>query len=242
VRLSAGAVGVLLLPWPVEAAAYRPFDGTDADVAELHELELEREPVAYLGTGGGHYLVSGGVLNYGLLPRVELVLQGFNFAPLDPQSGPDRFTETAAFAKVVLREGCLQGGTGPSFAAEAGPLLPTVNDARGFGAHAAGILSTCLGDALIVHWNLQVELLPGTFDPDVFAGAILEPPPPKYVVRPVAELYVERTFPGPQRYSALAGGIWQVSAKIALDAALRQALVDGRSESEVRAGFTLVIP
>ena len=233
---------MLLCVWPGTAAAYRPFDGTDADVAELHEFELELGPAGYYGTQQGHYFVTGGVLNFGLVPRVELVLQGFDFVPLDPPSGPNRFTETGLFVKAVWRQGCLQERQGPSFATETGPLLPTVNDTRGFGAYAGGIVSTCLGDSLIVHWNAEVQLLPQTFDLDLFGGAILEPPPARYVFRPVAEFFVEHTFGGAQTYSALVGGIWQVSEKLALDVALREALISGQSASEVRAGFAWAIP
>ena len=228
--------------WPRSAAAYRPFDGTDADVAELHEFEIELGPVGYYARGGAQYLVTGGVLNFGLVPRVELVIQGFDFVPLDAQSGLNKFTDTGVFAKTVWREGCLQGKAGPSFATEVGPLLPTIHDAEGFGAYVGGILSTCLGDALVIHWNAEAQIVRQTYDLDLFGGAILEPPPSKYVVRPVGELFVEHDFRGEQTYSALVGGIWQVSAKLAIDTAIRGALIAGERVSEVRAGFSWTIP
>ena len=34
----------LLLGWPSQALAYRPFDGTDAAVADLGEAEVELQP------------------------------------------------------------------------------------------------------------------------------------------------------------------------------------------------------
>jgi hypothetical protein len=244
VRAAAGAIGVLLCVWPRSAAAYRPFDGTDADVAELHEFEIELGPVGYYGTGAAHYFVTGGVLNFGLVPRVELVLQGFDFVRLDGPSGLNlnRLTDTGLFVKTVWREGCLQEAEGPSVATEIGPLLPTADDTKGFGAYAGGIVSTCIGDSLIVHWNAEVQLLPQSDQLDLFGGAILEPPPSKYAVRPVAEFFVEHDFAGIQTYSGLFGGIWQVSGKLALDAAIREALVAGQSVSELRAGFSLAIP
>ena len=65
---------------PRAALAYRPFDGTDADVAERGEFELELGPLGYFRLGGTNFLiVPGAVLNYGILPRTELVLQGFNY-------------------------------------------------------------------------------------------------------------------------------------------------------------------
>jgi hypothetical protein len=241
-RLLASAVAVALGLWPLPASAYRPFDGTDADVAELHELELELGPVGYYAVGRTHSFVSGGVLNFGVLPRVELVLQGFDFVPLDAESGLNRFTDTGVFMKSVWREGCLQKKLGPSFATEIGPLLPTVNDAKGLGAYVGGILSTCFGDALIVHWNAEVQLLRETYDLDLFGGAILEPPPSKYIVRPVAEVFVEHSFGGIQTYSGLVGVIWRVNDKLALDAAFREASIAGRPVGEVRAGLSLAVP
>jgi hypothetical protein len=219
-----------------------PFDGTDADVAELHELELEIGPIGYYRAGETHYFVTGGVINFGLIPRMELVLQGFDFVPLDAQSGLNKFTDTGLFVKAVWRQGCLQDRDGPSFATEVGPLLPTVNDTKDFGAYVGGIFSTCLGDTLIIHWNAEVQILPQTYDLDLYGGAILEPPPSKYVVRPVAEFFVEHNFGGIQTYSGLVGGIWQVSDKLALDAAIREALVAGQNVTEVRAAFSWALP
>jgi hypothetical protein len=242
VRKTLTIAGVLLWVWPLRASAYRPFDGTDADVAELHELELEIGPIGYYRAADTHYFVTGGVLNFGVVPRMELVLQGFDFVPLDPQSGPNKFTDTGLFAKVVLREGCLQEHDGPSFAMEVGPLLPTVHDTKGFGAYAGEILSTCFGDALIVHWNTEVQILPQTSNLDLFGGAILEPPPSKFVVRPVAELFVEHDFGGVQTYSALAGAIWRVREKLDLDVAMREALIANQRVTELRMGFSLAVP
>jgi hypothetical protein len=242
VRAATSAIGLLLSLWPAIASAYRPFDGTDADVAELHELELEIGPIGYYRAGTEHAFVTGGVINFGLFPRVELVLQGFDFVPLDAQSGLNKFTDTGFFVKSVWREGCLQDKRGPSFATELGPLLPTVNDAKGFGAYAGGILSTCFGDSLIVHWNVEAQLLRQTYELDLFGGAIFEPPPGKYVVRPVAELFVEHDFVGIQTYSALVGAIGRVTDKLALDMAIREARIAGQPVSEVRAGFSWAIP
>ncbi len=244
-RSTALCLATLIAAWPRAALAYRPFDGTDGDVAELHKLELEIGPVGYFRLGNAHDFVTGGVLNYGFAPRFELVVQGFDFASLDGTASgapANELSDTGVFVKAVLREGCLQEKTGPSVATEVGPLLPTVNDAKGFGAYAGGIVSTCLGRSLIVHWNVETQILRATYDLDLFAGAILEPPPSEYVVRPVVELFVERDFGGVQTYSALAGAIWTATPKLALDAAMREASVGGQNLSEIRAGFTWVIP
>lgn len=245
IRLRAvGALGaLLLLLWPLTAHAYRPFDGTDADVAELYELEFEIGPVGYYRQGSAHSFVSGGVINFGFAPDFELVLQGFNYLSVDASSPvAEKFTDTGIFVKQVWRDGCLQKKAGPSFATEIGPLLPTVNDTKGFGAYLGGILSTCVSASFIIHWNAEAQILPQTYDLDLYGGAILEPPPSKYVVRPVAEVFVEHDFGRIQTYSGLVGAIWRVSEKLSLDAAIREALMAGRNVSEVRAGFSLAIP
>jgi len=242
VRAPYWSLGVLLCVWSTDAHAYRPFDGTDADVAELHEWELEMQTVGYYRAGGSRYFEPGGILNYGLMPRVELVLQGFAFVAFDAASGPNKLTDTGLFAKVVWRQGCLQEKGGPSFATETGPLLPTINDTKGFGAYWGSILSTCIGDALIAHWNTEAQLLPQTFTLDLFGGVILELPSSKYVVRPVVELFVEHDFGGVQTYSGLVGAIWQVNEKLGIDVAVRGALISGQPVEELRSGFSLAVP
>jgi hypothetical protein len=243
-QVFAAAIVVLIAASPRAARAYRPFDGTDADVAELHTLELEIGPIGYFRMGSVHDLVTGGVVNYGFARRFELVVQGFDFAGLDgaTSTAPYKLTDTGVFVKAVLREGCLQDKSGPSVATEVGPLLPTVNGANGLGAYAGGIISTCVSRSLIVHWNVEAQILRSTYDLDLFAGAILEPPPSRHVVRPVVELFIERDFGGAQTYSGLVGAIWTVDSKLALDAAMREALIGGQNVSEIRTGFTWVIP
>ena len=241
-RAGAGAIVLLLTVWCTDASAYRPFNGTDAEVADLHEWEFEMQTVGYYRAGSSQYFDPGGVINYGLIPRVELVLQGFDFVPFDAQLGPSKLTETGLFAKAVWREGCLQEEGGPSFATETGPLLPTINDTKGFGAYLGSILSTCFGDALVAHWNTEVQILPQTYDLDLFGGVILELPPSRYVVRPVAELFVEHVFGGVQTYSGLVGAIWQVSERLALDVAVREASIAGQHVGELRSGFSLAVP
>src|SRR5262249_29742265 len=64
-------VAPLLVAAP--AHAYRPFDQTDAAVSELHEFELELGPVGYTHDAAGGAYTPGFILNYGIVPRVELV-------------------------------------------------------------------------------------------------------------------------------------------------------------------------
>jgi hypothetical protein len=221
------------------AHAYRPFDGTDADVAEKGTIELELGPVGYYARASQHYLIApGAVLNYGLVDRVELVLQGFDFVDIDKgaPSPRARLLETGLFAKIVLRKGCLQHATGVSIATEVGPLLPTVNDQNAFGASAGGILTQCWGDQFAVHYNVQAELTREQ-NLDLFGGAILEGPA-SLRVRPVAEFFVEQEFNVATTYSALLGAIWRARESLDFDVGLRAARINSDSVGEIRLGFT----
>src|ERR1700729_1939494 len=81
-----GAGAICLFAHP--AAAYRPFDGTDAAVADLNQVEIELQPAGHLQTGPQSTLVAPEVVyNYGFAERWELVLQGQVETPLSP-GGP----------------------------------------------------------------------------------------------------------------------------------------------------------
>jgi hypothetical protein len=68
------------LSWAERASAYRPFDGTDANVAEPREVELEIGPVGYERQGSDHYLVAPAlVFNYGVHPGFEAVVEAMPF-------------------------------------------------------------------------------------------------------------------------------------------------------------------
>ena len=116
----AGAVAICLFAWP--AAAYRPFDGTDAAVAGVNEVEVELEPIGRLQTGSQTTLIAPGVVyNYGFAERWELVLQGQMLTPISP-SGPPSVAATGAFLKWVVLPGVLQGQSGPSIASYTRPV------------------------------------------------------------------------------------------------------------------------
>jgi hypothetical protein len=56
--LAAFATAALLTFWCGEVEAYRPFDGTDAAVAEKGEIEIELGPVEYLRAGAERTLLA----------------------------------------------------------------------------------------------------------------------------------------------------------------------------------------
>ncbi len=222
------------------ARAYRPFDGTDADVAELGEFELELGPVGYYRLGGEHYLVAPGtVLNYGAAEGLEIVLQSFNYLRLDAGGTPgDQLVDSELNAKVVVRRGCLQEATGASVATEIGLLLPDINGQPGLGGSAALIVTQCAGRAFTVHYNGAVALTLNR-NLDLFGGAILEGPK-FFPVRPVAELFVDQEVGSESltTWSALGGAIWAVARSVDLDAGLRAGTIDGSGFLEARLGLT----
>lgn len=222
-----------------EAAAYRPFDGTDADVADPGEFELELGPAQYYAQGGRHFLVAPAtVLNLGLVPRLELVGDIRPTLALDrsatiPDVARVRILETDVFLKWVVVPGVLQGAPGPSFAFEGGPLLPEYRDDAAFGAQLNAILSWRVS-GITMHLNEQAAYT-RIGNPDYFTSFIVEGEP-KYGVRPVAEVFFET---GDQRIvSGLVGAIWAVSESLSLDTAVRTARVGGDQAAEVRLGLT----
>jgi hypothetical protein len=71
------ATAAALTCWCGEAKAYRPFDGTDAAVAETGEIEIELGPVEYLRGGAERTLLAPDLrINYGFIPGWESALEG----------------------------------------------------------------------------------------------------------------------------------------------------------------------
>src|SRR5580692_4753052 len=109
------AVAALVLS-TAPAEAYRPFDGTDADVAELGSFELELGPAHWYyesgpGLPGGHYLIAPAtVLNHGVLEDTQLVVDFEDFVALGPLAGRPAaaLLGTDVLVKHVFREGSLQ--------------------------------------------------------------------------------------------------------------------------------------
>jgi hypothetical protein len=221
------------------ALAYRPFDGTDAAVADFGEFEVEAQPLGYERDGNSKFLIAPAyVLNYGFEKNWELVIQGEAHTPLDSYT-PEMFSANQVFLKHVVREGVLQDKTGPSIATEFGVLLPGLNTEPGTGAHWAWIVSDRFEWGTI-HLNGQAELSRDQ-KADLFASAIIEGPS-TWTVRPVSEFYVEDVVGKEKTISALLGLIYQASKDVAYDFAVREALTDGRPVTEIRAGITFAFP
>jgi hypothetical protein len=233
--LAAGAVGVGLFAWP--AAAYRPFDGTDAAVADVKEIEVELQPAGWLREAPQTALVAPAArYNYGFAEGWEMVLEGQIETPLSP-IGPSSLVAADAMLKYVIQPGVLQDKSGPSIATEFGPLLPGINADAGVGFSWTGIVSQ-RWDWGTVHFNVETALTRDQHG-DIFIGGIIKGPS-KWKLRPVFEVFYDKTWTQTETYSALVGVIWQVRDNLSFDAALRYALVNGQPVNEIRAGLTFV--
>jgi hypothetical protein len=229
----AAAVAICLSAWP--AAAYRPFDGTDAGVANLNEIEIELQPVGGMQAGPQSTLIAPAVVyNYGFAERWEMVLQTQGETPLSP-GGPGSLAASGAFLKYVIQPGVLQGQSGVSIATEFGPLLPGVNADPGVGFSWAGIVSQ-RWDWGTAHFNVETNLTRDQHG-EAFLGVILEGPS-TWKVRPVLEVFYDKVWMETETRSALVGAIWQVRDDLSFDAAYRYALENGRPVNEIRAGLT----
>jgi hypothetical protein len=219
------------------ARAYRPFDETDAAVAETREFELELGPLGYTHDEAGGAYTPGFILNYGAVHRLELVFDAHHSLLYGgaQATARRRQLDTALLAKFVAREGCLQGGSGLSVAVEGGPLLPTLPAAGGAGLSFTTIVSQ-RWSAASLHVNVEGDV---TRDHTLaFIGGAIVEGPDDWRVRPVAESYVAREQHQPALVSGLGGAIWRVGAHLDLDAAFRAARQDGANVYEARAGLT----
>jgi hypothetical protein len=232
-------VGLWLLIAPAPASAYRPFDGTDAAVADKDKMEIELQPAGFLKDWSGKTLIAPAArFNYGYTENWEAVLEGQFENPLSP-SGPASLRAAGAFLKGVVREGSLQDKTGPSVATEFGVLLPDSQGPSQFGASLAGIVSQ-RWDWGAIHLNGVAELT-REHRADLFTSVIVEGPS-KWTVRPVAEVFYEREFGKSDTVSGLVGLIWQVREDLSFDVGVRHALTNSRPVNEVRAGLTVGFP
>jgi len=237
-RAAASAlVGLCALGWAVPAFAYRPFDGTDAAVADVGEVEIEFQPAGAIHSPSAtQFAGPNAIFNYGFAEGWELVLQ--TVAQGFPSDAGPMNVSNAAFLKYVIKPGVLQDKPGVSIATEFGPLFANFGDS-GTGFGWTGIASQ-RWDWGTVHLNAAANLTPDQ-QREIFLDAIIEGPN-KWMVRPVMEIYSDTLVNQTQTYSALVGAIWTVSDKLSFDMALRYALVNGREVNEIRFGLTYGFP
>src|SRR5262245_18664796 len=199
-KMALSCLVVCLGVWPDNSFAYRPFDSTDAAVADLGELEIELGPVEFRRSEAERPLITPAyVLNSGFAKNWELVVEGQAEDPLPPAvAARGRLVGNVLFLKAVLREAVLQDKAGPSVATEFGVLLPVINDENGVGASWLGIVSQRWAWGTI-HFNAGAALT-REHHPDLFLGTIIEGPY-DWKIRPVAEVVYERELNSQERYS-----------------------------------------
>lgn len=221
------------------ALAYRPFDSTDASVADEGEFELELGPVGRLREGAERsWIAPAVVLNWGLGGDREVVLEGkvkTLVGDLAPDASRTTLVDTVLSLKQLHRRGSLQDDAGLSVASECGLLLPAIHGESGTGATCAGIVSQ--------RWRLSTIHVNAalTFGRqhkwDRFLSGIVEGPY-EWVLRPVAEVFTEQEVGGARTNSALIGLIWRRRENLSFDVGIRSARTSDQRVHEVRAGFT----
>jgi hypothetical protein len=226
----------VLACWCGTAQAYRPFDGTDASVADLGDVEVELGPAEYLRDGPERVLFAPDLrVNYGFTPDWEATVEGDLAHALSADIPETRLIGNMVSLKGVLREGSLQEKLGPSIATEFDLLLPGIHDERGTGVALTGIASQQWNVAT-VHFNAAASL---TRDQhiDYFLDTIIEGPH-DWPVRPVCEFSYELDVSQFETGSGLVGAIWQVKDNVAVDFAVRGARINDHTAGEIRAGVT----
>jgi hypothetical protein len=237
--LFVGTMCALACVAPRSAIAFRPFDGTDARVAEAHLFELEMSPISYARMGSERFLIAPGMsLNYGTGSGFEFALEGESvmFMHADPEGDSPRLGEAAFEFKKVLRPGVLQKKKGPSIATEESVEFPSRGQSHaGFGASL--IVSQPLPSAsTMLHFNAELARTQEQ-QTERFVSMILEGPE-AWPVRPVGELSWKRAGEEIGVRGFLAGLIWQTRQGLTMDAAVK--FLDGGGEHglELRTGFT----
>jgi hypothetical protein len=228
VKTRRALIALLIVSSP-PAHAYRPFDGTDAAVAETGQIELELGPLQGEREAGRTTYTPGAVVDAGIAHNYELVVD------LDSVFLADSVVASDLLVKHVLRRGGLQGGTGPSLAIETGVLFPTIPLHSTVAGGSLALIASQVWDPVTVHVNVQGVY--GRYrDLGGIASVIVEGPE-AWRVRPVAELLASNAD-GETIYSALGGAIWTASDDVAIDVALRVERESGHPGGEVRAGVT----
>jgi hypothetical protein len=234
----ATALGLAVGP----AAAYRPFESTDADVVALREIEVELGVVGFRREQGRTQVVSPSlVVDVGLLERVEAIGEG---KVTYEQGRSARLEDAALGLKWLARAGSLQGvGTGPSLAVEALALLPSAPGEHHVGGVIVGIASVERA-GFLAHVNAGA-LVDRSSKPGALWGLIVERMLDERL-RAAIEVNGEIVPGEPAEVSGLLGAIWQVelrtplgSLSLALDAGIRRGFSAGAPDWEGTLGLTV---
>jgi hypothetical protein len=218
------------------AVAYRPFESTDAAIAEPHEFEVEFGYFKADRTEGHTvYTVPEVVLNYGLAKNVELVGE-FGIAE---RAGEDvHLVDPEISVKTVLKNGVLQDEPGVSLAVETALVLPSsLEGEQRFGCEFVGIVSEKLSP-LTFHLNLGGGIDRASSNPMLIWGLITELPVHPQL-RVVSEVNGESTKGETADDSGLIGSIWQLpGSDVFFDVGVRKGFSHAAADWGVTAGVT----
>lgn len=229
-----------LLIWficPLTALAYRPFESTDAAVADKGVWEVELGLVDFVNHRGQNTVASPDLrFNFGFATNWEVVVEGAlqvfdsassrDFELLDPQFN----------LKGVLINGPLQEGRSPiSLAVEAGTLLPETMSDSGFGFQSVLIASFRTGK-FTWHVNGGGGLERESLEPLALWGIVIERPISK-TLRIAAEVNGETVVGSRPDNSALLGLLWDYR-KITWDAGVRFGLSKSAPDIAFTTGLT----
>ena len=221
---------------PSLSHAYRPFDSTDASVADPGEFELEFGTALSEASGQKSLTLPVMVANYGLSSDRELVFDASISGVIESGSENEpTLYETALSLKQVHRRGRLQGEDGISVATECSALLPTLNGDDQIGAEL-GLIASQQWQTVTLHANAGVAFS-REHQWEESLGAIVEGPE-EWPVRPVAEITIEWVEHDSPVHAVLAGVIWDAKDVLSVDVGVRYASGGQPDAWEVRAGFT----
>jgi hypothetical protein len=171
------------------AQAFRPFDGTNAAVADPGDVEIELGPLEYLREGSERALFAPDLrVNYGFTKDWEAVIEGDLAHALAGDLAGTSLVGAMADLKTVWRDGVLQDKPGPSIATEFTVLLPGTPDEHGAGVGLTGIVSQRSSWGTM-HFNAAAALTREQHA-DYFLDTIIEGPH-DWAVRPVCEFSYE---------------------------------------------------
>lgn len=220
------------------AHAYRPFDGTDAAVADPGSLELELG-AGKLRQGTSRVLsVPTAVATYGVGGATELGVEAHLNRVRDGLSSPyrTRVEDAAINVKHVLRKGSLQDATGPSVAGECSLLFPQSGGGPGSTGFGCTALISHQWEALAGHLNLGLERTPERTT--ARSLALIATGPEALALRPVTELRWEADNAGGWDRTALAGLIIPHGKELAFDLGWRVGRSSDGALHELRVGLT----
>lgn len=112
--VAALAATVIVVWWCGIAQAYRPFDGTDAAVADTGDVEIELGPTEYMREGAERVLFAPDLrINYGFIPDWEATIEGDLTHALSPEIPATSLVGNIASLKTVLPKAACRRSRGP---------------------------------------------------------------------------------------------------------------------------------